>query len=190
MYGVFPHDATYFEPWKIDYVYTLRCPLDFDVFYVGRTVQPDARLIAHIHDHETNEAKRKRIKTILDAGNTPIMRVIDQTEIRTKLDKIHATYKEHYWIHEYLKMGWALTNAALVTTPISSTYWHQYLKTREKGGRLPPDFYCMGDYEGEKVYDRQRLKADGGWVIYETTKECTYDYIYDDFPQVNCGGVE
>lgn len=96
-----------------EYIYSLRCPITYDVFYVGKTENMALRLRQHISDsliNKTNNLKANKINAITKKGLSPIMREIDKTEIKTTLDWEKSFLKEVYWINAYLSMGWNLTN--------------------------------------------------------------------------------
>lgn len=46
--------ATKYPPKYIEYVYSLRCPIDYEIFYVGKTIHPKERLNAHISESLRN----------------------------------------------------------------------------------------------------------------------------------------
>jgi predicted GIY-YIG superfamily endonuclease len=148
--GVSGFCATRFRPRSIDYVYSLRSPITYDIFYVGRTSSPKDRLWAHKSTYNFS-------------GKPPIMRIIDSTPIRTTIDEWEAEYKEVFWIQKYNEMGWPLLNKTNTSADLSRfQYYSAYLRPRAAGIKVPIWYYeYVLPKEGMGViYDRNRLSND------------------------------
>lgn len=162
------HCATEFEPTCVDYVYSLRSPLDYNVFYVGRTITPKIRLQAHSTDYNAlavNYGKRGVIQKIREADRLPIMRFIDKTEIRTRIDYWEADFKEIYWIQKYKEYGWNLMNIRDIDRNLlTMEYYSKYLQLKIDKQRIPLEYYHAFNRRGYDVYDRRRRKKDGFWI--------------------------
>lgn len=61
-------------------------------FYVGQTVNPDARLSQHKNDMFGNTKKQNKIYSMYQRGRTPSMEIIQTTNSRAKADKIERQY--------------------------------------------------------------------------------------------------
>ena len=91
-------------------IYALIDPLDFSVFYVGRTSQkPGTRLNKHIQDSGNQTPKGKKIKKIEEEWGTPSLVVLEQNIFSEK----EAFIREVFWIEMFNKCGAALTNASI-----------------------------------------------------------------------------
>jgi hypothetical protein len=79
-----------------DYVYGLRDPLADSIFYVGLSNDPSLRFKTHINSARNIELPA-RIRTILLAGQTPALQILD-----TCTRGGAARRSEMRWIHELL----------------------------------------------------------------------------------------
>src|SRR5690242_2169999 len=104
--------ATDYKPRFTQYVYSLRNPLSNDIFYVGKTSNTYTRLLQH--SLLELGPKAEIIRELKSRKLRPVMEIIDQTDIRTKIDSMQAEYKEIYWIQKYISIGWNLLNVTLV----------------------------------------------------------------------------
>lgn len=90
------------SPLKIYYVYTLTCPRDNIVRYVGCTVNPRQRLISHLNTFSGgSKKKREWVSELKELGLIPLMDVVKITE---KLEEAVIFEKELHNIHnsEYM----------------------------------------------------------------------------------------
>ncbi len=166
--GICKLSAEYFKPTYIEYVYSLRNPLNNEIFYVGKTRCLNSRLKGHLGDcrKETekyaNSDKVAIIKSILKEGQQPIMRPIDETPVRTKFDEYLACYKEIKWIQFYNEIGWKLTNKQDIYTPLKNTEYMRHMeKVRLRDG-VSKDVYYFGiDKNEDEIYDITRLESHG-----------------------------
>lgn len=149
------------KPKYTDYVYSLRSPITYDVFYIGRTISLKTRLQGHVAEGRRlkgcNKNKIETIHSILAAGLMPIMRVVDKTEIRCRFDEYYANYKEFYWIKAYLDMGWNLTNLKDINRNLVNTKHCDFKEKISNGENLSMDDFYYGTYLGEHVYDVRKL---------------------------------
>jgi hypothetical protein len=171
--------ATRFKPHYVEYVYSLRHPVTMEIYYVGKTVDPISRRYAHCGTTGYNLEKDAITAEIIGLKMRPIMRFIDQTEVRTAIDRFHAEYKEAYWINRYIEMGWKLTNKQWVGVNLNCTDWvMNYIRYFIDEEEVPLHLYYFRlDSEGLEIYDRQRRLADGFnglWSIQEP-KQPEYD---------------
>jgi hypothetical protein len=156
-----------YKPLRIEYVYALRCPITFEIFYVGKTQDISYRFKQHLSEATNkttavNKAKIAIIRRAMSEGLIPIVSIIDQTEIRTHIDKMHSAHKEIYWMQQYNKIGWELTNKSGIASPIEWSDYSRYLMKVRKREEPPTSWYYFGkDSFGNDIYDRKRMKRDG-----------------------------
>lgn len=98
-----PHDDT------LSYVYLLIDPRDNTPFYVGKTFDPDNRIIGHIADGRKcriigNKTKPSIIKGILADGYEPVMRIIEVTTEK------YVFEREFTWWQGFVKRGYNICN--------------------------------------------------------------------------------
>lgn len=88
-------------------IYTLSCPITFQVRYIGRTKETlNSRLSKHIA--ERNKHKNHRchwIAKLYSQGLKPIIELLDETE-----DKDRYFDLETYWIYQFESWGFNLVN--------------------------------------------------------------------------------
>lgn len=154
--------ATEFRPHYIEYVYSLRSPINWEIFYVGKTQSLNLRFGQHLGEAKKNPlktAKNSIINEILSSGLCPIMREIDKTYVRTKIDKYHAAYKEVFWIKFYKEIGWDIVNVKDVNADLECFDYSRYV--RKITQRVYSDYFFRKDGEGNDIYDLKRLSMDG-----------------------------
>jgi FtsZ-interacting cell division protein YlmF len=89
------------------FIYVLRDPISWDVRYVGKTVDPVARIKSHLKHTATKDHYAGRwIASVLRRGLEPMLEVID-AGIGTE----HGA-AERAWIADYRRNGARLTNTA------------------------------------------------------------------------------
>jgi len=154
--GICKHSADFFKPLYTEYVYSLRCPINYDIFYVGKTRDLKNRLNQHVNSAfftQSNPYKNERIKQAARMGFPPIMREIDKTIVRTRMDSMLAFHKEVFWIQQYIEMGWDLTNVNS-RNDADRTEYIRYMRMFKQNGFLPHYLFDFGkDDDGERVYD-------------------------------------
>lgn len=142
-------------PYKI---YILRNPINKEVFYVGQTLNSLAeRLSGHIHYTESNKPKNEYIKKIIDEGFTPIIEEVETIHTTCYIDRMSVSQRELYWINYYKGIGCNLLNSA---TPRSIEY-ENYLMSLKSGESKWHYYYCGETISGKKVYNTERIEADG-----------------------------
>ena len=62
------------------YIYTLVCPIDNVVRYVGKSKNPKTRFKQHIREKGNNTKKKRWIKDLLQQGKLPILKIVDKAE--------------------------------------------------------------------------------------------------------------
>jgi len=140
-------------------IYTLRNPINNEIFYVGQTFQT---LVERLHGHlnETGGSNRDKInyiKTLVDNGYKPIIEEIETIHSTCYIDKASINERESYWIKYYRGIGCKLLNIA---KPKNYEY-QDYLSSIKKGESKWHYYYCGKTVSGMEVYDEKRLKADG-----------------------------
>lgn len=154
--------ATTFKPHYTEYVYSLRSPINWQIFYVGKTQSMNMRFGQHLGEAKKNPlktAKNTIINEILSEGLCPIMREIDKTYVRTSLDKYHAAYKEVFWIKFYNEIGWNLVNVKDINADLECFDYSRYI--RKISQRKYNDYFFRKDADGNDIYDLKRLSMDG-----------------------------
>lgn len=105
-------------PEKPEYVYTLSDPRDNSVRYVGKTNNPQERLIFHLSLRESNQPKNEWIQELQGLELTPTMTVIE-TVYYDIPHKTTASQREKYWIDFYRRQGAHLFNVVKKLKPRS-----------------------------------------------------------------------
>lgn len=94
------------------YIYTLSDPDTLDIRYIGQTNNINRRFNDHISSstnkksHSYNTHKSRWIRKILNSGNKPIITIIDKCNTL-----VESNILEKYYIEEYIKEGYKLTNS-------------------------------------------------------------------------------
>jgi group I intron endonuclease len=91
---------------KIIYIYTLKDPRDYQVKYIGKTIDVNRRLKEHTKPYnlKTNSLKNNWLKHIIGLGHYPIMEILEEC------NKLNWEEKERYWINYYRELGFDLKN--------------------------------------------------------------------------------
>jgi len=92
-----------------NYIYVLHCPIANTVRYVGKSVEPEKRLKAHISAAKTFTYRHHTsawIRKLLDAGLSPILEVVAEVPRGGNWQKV-----EREWISGAEEKGWKLTNS-------------------------------------------------------------------------------
>lgn len=88
------------------FVYALDDPRNLETFYIGKALKPELRYKQHLADKNSNPAKVARIRQIRQAGQQPVLRILEKT------DSVNWEAAEIRWIAKGRKAGWPLTNIA------------------------------------------------------------------------------
>ena len=91
---------------KVIYIYSLKDPRDYQIKYIGKTIDVNRRLKEHTKPYnlKTNSLKNNWLKHIIGLGLYPIMEVLE------KCDKSNWEERERYWICYYKELGFELKN--------------------------------------------------------------------------------
>ena len=93
---------------KKTFIYSLVCPLDGQVKYVGKANDPKGRFRKHksLGDTNTgdNTAKNEWIKSLLDQGLLPILDIIEEVDVTEWKDK------EKFYVRQFKENGIKLFN--------------------------------------------------------------------------------
>lgn len=94
------------------HIYTLINPTDDKTFYVGCSVDPNARLSGHLAEIERRDKRALYIAEMMDKGIKPKMKIIDSIDASCFTI---ARYLEQYWILRYRNQGIKLFNTDRAT---------------------------------------------------------------------------
>ena len=87
------------------YIYVLKCPISFEVKYVGKANNPKLRYYSHLNTSKSASSYKKNwIKKLKDKNLKPILEIIAEVPI--------SSWKEYekYYIRYYKSLGCELTN--------------------------------------------------------------------------------
>jgi hypothetical protein len=85
------------------FIYALVGPLTQEVFYVGKSDQPQQRFVQHLRN-KSDSAKTWWINELRDRGHEPTLMILEE------VDGAVALEREDWWIRHYEKPGSKLTN--------------------------------------------------------------------------------
>ena len=89
----------------ITYIYVLKCPVTFEIRYVGKANNPKRRYYSHMNLTKTSSSHKKNwIKQLKDANLRPILEVVAEVPISNWQEY------EKYYIKYYKELGCNLTN--------------------------------------------------------------------------------
>ena len=89
------------------YIYLLRDPRNWEIFYIGKTINPRKRMLEHSHFKKgalQNSGRIRRLRAIAESNHVPKM------EILQICPEWQWKEKERKWIKEYRDAGIKLTN--------------------------------------------------------------------------------
>lgn len=93
---------------KKTYIYSLICPLDGKVKYIGKANDPKGRFRKHKSLGDTNTgdnmAKNEWIKSLLDQGLSPLLEIIEEVDVTEWKEK------EKFYISKFKEEGFHLFN--------------------------------------------------------------------------------
>ena len=93
---------------KIVYIYSLKDPRDYQIKYIGKTVDIDRRRKEHNQIHRNKKSKKNSwIIHLIKNGMQPVMEVLEECKELEWIDR------EKYWIMYYKKLGFNLKNMTL-----------------------------------------------------------------------------
>lgn len=90
------------------YIYGLVDPRDGNIFYVGSSVNPSARLVAHMNQRWATKNVRNAICELVSVGLNPELRIIEKTTQENRRQR------EGYWIDRCRQEGNRLVNRKAV----------------------------------------------------------------------------
>ena len=93
---------------KMVYIYSLKDPRDYQIKYIGKTVDIDRRRKEHNQIHRNKKSKKNSwIIHLIKNGMQPVMEVLEECKESEWIDR------EKYWIMYYKKLGFNLKNMTL-----------------------------------------------------------------------------
>jgi hypothetical protein len=124
------------------FIYSLSCPLDGEIKYIGKSNDPKSRFRKHKSLGDTNKGdnpmKNIWIKNLLEKGFTPILSIIEEVDIKD------WKVREKFYIKYYKELGYKLYNVC--------------------GGGNGPTFGNSGSYVGNPPVKVVCLKKSGEFV--------------------------
>lgn len=145
------------------YIYTLTCPIENEVRYVGQSANAEKRLMGHLNKKDSNLAKAVWIRAISEMRVKPILSILD-----TCHNKKDAYASERTFISQYSQVSFLfnIVDKAEYFEPMKiNTYnWLiKYTKTEAdvialKKAVLP--LYMARDYYLSKLEERKDLVLD------------------------------
>lgn len=133
--------------YKIVYIYALINPLDNDVFYIGATVNPIARLSLHIRSYGTTDKRYRVLSLLYNIDIEPEMLILDTATLQD------AGYWEVFYTDLYRSYGFELKRCYL-------PYNHFDRKEARKKSRGLPWKYAntvSRKIDGKDIHHYRRL---------------------------------
>jgi len=84
-------------------IYALVDPETEQVRYIGKSLHPESRFNAHMHDH-TRSQKGDWIQGLIKRGLVPEMRIVEE------VPRDQGEMREIYWMNYYKEQGHSITN--------------------------------------------------------------------------------
>ena len=159
-------------------IYTLSCPINGDVRYIGKTNNPEQRLKNHLNKaRDYNTHKRNWINKLRNQGFKPIFTIIDEVPID------NWQYWEKFYILKFKQLGCDLVNWSDGGEGLSYGNQTSFKKGErgikivalEKNGTYFNTFNSI--LEGEMFCGKKGLES----VLSGITKTCAdYIWIYEE----------
>ena len=93
---------------KVIYIYSLKDPRDYQIKYIGKTIDIDRRKKEHNQIHRNKKSKKNSwIIHLIKNGMQPIMEVLEECKESDWVER------ERYWIRYYNELGFNLKNMTL-----------------------------------------------------------------------------
>jgi group I intron endonuclease len=93
---------------KVVYIYSLKDPRDYQIKYIGKTVDIDRRRKEHSQIHRNKKSRKNSwVAHLVKNGMQPIMEILEECE------KSKWVEREKYWIRYYKELGFDLKNMTL-----------------------------------------------------------------------------
>jgi len=121
------------------------------------------RLSGHLTDGRNEALKSAKvayIKSILLEGKTPIIEAIETIDTKCYIDKSFVSEREVFWMKHYKELGQPITNSSGIDSNGNNEY-RTYLSSIKKGETSWHYYLCGTTGNGVKVYNKERLIADG-----------------------------
>jgi hypothetical protein len=136
-------------------IYTLRCPISYDVKYVGKTCSEaiNDRLSSHIWESRNRKLNKRTawIKSLLNKNLRPVI-----TEIDSCMCPVEINYLEAFYIRKYKQLGYDLKNAQPGGEGQPRGYVFKSRYVPEKG-KQPDHFKKYNGITGRKWTPQQAL---------------------------------
>lgn len=143
-------------------IYVLKNPITGEIFYVGQTMQDlKTRLSGHLSETGANRDKINYVKSILNAGEKPIIETIEVIKTTCYIDRMMVNEREFYWIRYYKSLGCTLLNCAGTSPDSNNRVYNGYLSSLKRGETQWQYYFCGKTAGGYLVYDAEKLKLDG-----------------------------
>jgi len=93
---------------KVVYIYSLKDPRDYQIKYIGKTIDIDRRRKEHNQIHRNKKSKKNSwIIHLIKNGMQPIMEVLEECKESDWVER------ERFWIRYYKELGFNLKNMTL-----------------------------------------------------------------------------
>ena len=93
---------------KSVYIYSLKDPKDYQIKYIGKTIDVERRRREHSQIHRNKKSKKNSwIIHLTKNGMQPIMEILEECEESNWIER------EKYWIQYYKELGFDLKNMTL-----------------------------------------------------------------------------
>ena len=93
---------------KLVYIYALKDPRDYQIKYIGKTVDIDRRRKEHSQIHRNKKSRKNSwIAHLVKNSMQPIMEILEECEESKWIER------EKYWIRYYKELGFDLKNMTL-----------------------------------------------------------------------------
>ena len=149
-------------------IYTLTDPRSNTIFYIGKTRKPPAdRLWGHIAAARKkggkfrNNIKDALILEILASGKKPFITMIETISSVSYIEYLEIPEREIYWMKKFKKEGHPLMNIMGLRIPQPNSEYLWYLECKEKGSVPAKYYFCGKDKDGDSLYHKERILADG-----------------------------
>lgn len=130
------------------FIYVLVDPRNDAVRYVGRTIDPKARLAEHVRERGTNRRKERWIEQLIGEGLTPLLIVVEECAPEVWRER------ERFWELAFRQRGHQLTNLRDCgdgPVPGASTpEFREKMRARLAEQRAHSDWASAKDYCGQR----------------------------------------
>ncbi len=149
------------------YIYGLTDPLNKNcIFYIGQSLDPDARLIQHMRLTSASRAQRSVLRRLMHDDLMPGVRIL------TTVSKLDADAEEKRYIEDYAAAGVLLTNR--MHNPLAGMFFvdpefddYDDIRRRNRGYALDLDL----------VAGVKSIAAKQQYPLYEAMEQALRDFI-------------